>query len=108
MVGAPVFREGDDVVLFLGARGPSLPFLLGLGQGVFRVTSDASTGQALVIPPPVGADELAAGPVIRGASNRKPVPLADFIRQVRALASGPNPANGNRRVGGAQRQGQGR
>jgi len=40
VVGAPVLRSGDDVVLFLGGSGPSVPWILGLNQGVFRVRTD--------------------------------------------------------------------
>jgi hypothetical protein len=31
-IGAPSFHEGEEVVLFLGAQPPALPFVLGLGQ----------------------------------------------------------------------------
>ena len=61
-VGAPAFREGDEVVLFLGARGPALPFILGWNQGVFRVARDPDTGVPLV----------------------RSIPLDEFARQVRA------------------------
>src|SRR5512141_1162522 len=30
MIGAPTFREGEEVVLFLGGQAPALPYLLGL------------------------------------------------------------------------------
>lgn len=41
VIGAPVLRTGDDVVLFLGGSGPSVPWIVGLNQGVFRVRADA-------------------------------------------------------------------
>lgn len=37
-VGAPEFGVGDYVVVFLGAQGPAIPYVLGLNQGVFRLT----------------------------------------------------------------------
>ena len=41
VIGAPVFNPGDDVVLFLNARGAELPWIIGLNQGVYRVRADA-------------------------------------------------------------------
>ena len=37
VVGAPEFAVDQRVVVFLGARGPSVPYVLGLSQGVFRI-----------------------------------------------------------------------
>ena len=83
LVGAPEFVVGQRVVVFLAARGPALPFLLGLGQGVFRVVPGA---RGLVVTPPAILP-AAGGPVIvRGDPARRPLPLEDFERQVRALA----------------------
>src|SRR5262249_55709368 len=45
--GAPSFAAGEEVVLFLAARGSSYQ-PVGLGQGVWRV--DRSTGAELVRP----------------------------------------------------------
>lgn len=81
-IGAPEFVEGDRVVLFLRARAPRLPVLFGLSQGVFRV---ASTGTGdLVLPAPLMARGLGAERVVRGDPARAPLPLGDFVRQVRA------------------------
>ena len=41
--GAPQFSVDQQVIVFLGARGPSVPFVLGLSQGVFRIVP-AATG----------------------------------------------------------------
>ena len=87
MVGAPSFAEGDEVVLFLGASGPSIPYVLGLSQGVFRVIEDPQTNARLVVPPPVVAG-VDVQPVRRGDSGRRPMPLDRFADEVRALASG--------------------
>jgi hypothetical protein len=83
LVGAPEFVVGQRVVVFLGARGPAVPFVLGLGQGVFRIVPDA--GGWLVTPPILPAAGRPAG-LVRGDPARRPLPLADFERQVRALA----------------------
>jgi hypothetical protein len=60
-----------------------------LSQGVFRVTADAHTGEKRVLPPPLeaagGANERPV-PVIRGDLNRRPLPVAQFMSAVRALA----------------------
>lgn len=80
-VGAPEFAEGDRVVLFLRARAPSVPILFGLSQGVYRV---AATGSGdMVMPAPIMARGVAAERVVRGDPARKPIPLDDFLRQVR-------------------------
>jgi hypothetical protein len=89
MVGAPEFRAGDEVVLFLKADGPSVAHVFGLSQGVFRVRRDARSGQRLVVPPALMAEGEAPQKVTRGATDRRPVALATFQAQVRAaLATG--------------------
>jgi hypothetical protein len=89
VVGAPTFAEGDEVVLFLTARGPSVPYVFGLNQGVFRVVADSRTGGKVVTPPAL----LAAGAgqrIVRGAAARRPVPLQTFGAQVRDVVAGRN------------------
>ena len=68
VVGAPVFAADDRVVVFLGARGPSVPHLVGFSQGVYRVMQ--VSGRAMV----------------RGDVAHTPVPLSDFESRVRSLA----------------------
>lgn len=87
MVGAPVFTEGDEVVLFLNARGPSVPYVLGLSQGVFRVIDDPQTSGKVVLPPPVIAG-VSIEPVKRGDSARRPMSLERFGDEVRKLTGG--------------------
>ncbi len=83
VIGAPRFEVGQRVIVFLGANGPRLPFLLGLSQGVYRVDV-GPTGAAMVSPPPVMPGTV--GPIVRGAASRQRAPLADFERSVRTLA----------------------
>jgi hypothetical protein len=79
MVGAPTFTEGEEVVLFLRGRAPSMPMPFGLHQGVYRVTRRA--GRAMVTPlVPEGA-----GRVVRGDPARHPLALDAFARDVRAI-----------------------
>lgn len=80
--GAPVLRRGDLVVVFLKARGPAMLTTLGLGQGIFRVSRDASSGAMLVTPPPL--KESAVGRIIRGAAERRRLSVELFAAQVRA------------------------
>jgi hypothetical protein len=82
MVGAPEFTSGEEVVLFLKGRVPSVPMPFGLSQGVYRVRHDAE-GRTLVTPPIVSE---AAGRVVRGDPSRRPIELSAFARNVRALA----------------------
>ena len=90
MVGAPQFAVGQGVILFLGARGPSVPYILGLSQGVFRLVE--SQGEWKVAPPAIVATSGRPVPpvlIVRGDLSRRPLPLDRFERQVRALAQAP-------------------
>jgi hypothetical protein len=85
-VGAPTFAEGQHVVVFLGWTGPSFPYLIGLGQGVFRL-QDVGADSWVVTAPPIASPASGTVRVVRGDRARRPVPLADFERQVRALVA---------------------
>jgi hypothetical protein len=80
IVGAPHFAEGDEVIVFLSARGPSIPYVFGLSQGVYRVARDGRGG-ALVTPPIMPS---AAERVVRGDPARRPVGFDAFAREIRA------------------------
>lgn len=84
MVGAPEFKAGDEVVLFLEAQGPAVPQIFGLNQGVFRVRVDPRRGHRLVTVPILRPRGTAPEIVRRGALHRRPLPLAQFASQVRA------------------------
>jgi hypothetical protein len=86
VVGAPGFAVDDRVVLFLGASGPSVPHILGLSQGVFRVVPAPDGSGSVVIPPPVLPTAGGPTPLVRGDRSRRPAPLADFEASVRAIA----------------------
>ena len=83
-VGAPVFREGEDVIVFLGADVPAIPHVVGFNQGVYRVLVDQASGQA-VVTPPVLADVTVPTPVVRGDRSRKPMPVEQFEARVRSM-----------------------
>ncbi|HEY5616795.1 MAG TPA: hypothetical protein VIK60_02565 [Vicinamibacterales bacterium] len=84
VVGAPEFAQGDEVVVFLRVRGPAIPTLFGLSQGVYRVTRDAAA-RAIVTPAPVTAQGPGAERVVRGDSARRPMPVEAFVRQVHTI-----------------------
>ena len=84
-VGAPEFRAGDEVVLFLKSQGPAVPQIFGLNQGVFRVRVDSRTGRRIVTLPIVAQRTAAPEIVVRGARDRRPLPLEQFATQVRTV-----------------------
>lgn len=85
MVGAPSFSVGEEAVLFFGARGPALPYLVGFSQGVFRIQRDERTGRRVVVPAPA----LSSGATVAMArGTRPPVAFETFAAQVRALVAG--------------------
>jgi hypothetical protein len=83
VVGAPEFIVDQRVVVFLGARGPAIPFIVGFNQGVFRVVAGDA---GWIVTPPANLPAPADVRVVRGAAARVPLPLADFEQRVRALA----------------------
>jgi hypothetical protein len=87
VVGAPRFERGDEVVIFLSARGPSIPYVFGLSQGVYRVAR-AADGSAVVTRPAVMARGAAPERVVRGDPARRAVPLTSFVRDVKAIVEG--------------------
>jgi hypothetical protein len=84
IVGAPSFDAGQQVIVFFGAAPPAMPYVLGLGQGVFRIA--AARGGYVVTPPGVLPTAGRAARVVRGDPARKAMPLADFERRVREMA----------------------
>src|SRR3954447_3039623 len=86
VVGTPSFAVDQRVIVFLGAQGPSVPYIVGFNQGVFRLARAVDNSGWIVTPP---AMLPASGPsvaIVRGDTARRPLPLADFEQRVRALA----------------------
>jgi hypothetical protein len=81
--GAPTFRAGDEVVVFLSGRAPAMPQPVGLSLGVYRVTAGAA-GASLVVPSPVHAAATASA-VQRGSAARAVRSLDAFAADVRAV-----------------------
>ncbi|MGH9146916.1 MAG: hypothetical protein ACRD1Q_09415 [Vicinamibacterales bacterium] len=88
ILDAPNFVPGDEVVLLLGSRGPSVPYVLGLSQGVYRVTGDPISGERRVMPTPVRGEGNEWTRVVRGDSSRRPILLTDFASSVQAILRG--------------------
>jgi hypothetical protein len=88
MIGAPVFKPGDEAFLFLKTQGAPMPYVFGLNQGVFRVRAD-ERGVRKVTSPVLLAMGADPETVRRGAITRQPIALDDFGAQVRsAIAAG--------------------
>jgi hypothetical protein len=85
VVGAPQFVADERVVVFLGARGPMVPYIVGFNQGIFRVIRSGNGLDWLVEPPPNVASAAAVS-IVRGDPARRALPLADFEQRVRTLA----------------------
>jgi hypothetical protein len=71
--GVPEIAEGEEAVLFLRPSPTGATHLVGFSQGFLRVRIDPSTGQRMVAAPVMS--EM-VGPVVRGAADRGPQPLA--------------------------------
>jgi hypothetical protein len=84
VVGAPRFTVDDRVVVFLGAKSPMIPYLVGFSQGVYRVVRDPAGRDVWRVMPPAPPDGPAV--VVRGDPARAPLPLQVFETRVRALA----------------------
>jgi hypothetical protein len=88
VVGAPEFAIDQHVVVFLGARGPSVPYVLGFSQGVFRLVRAADDSGWMVTPPTIfPATAGGAVAIIRGDPSRRAMRLNDFEQRVRTLAA---------------------
>ena len=88
VVGAPAFAVDERVVVFLGARGPSVPYVLGMSQGVFRVARAADNSGWFVTSPVFLPAAGGAVRVVRGDPSRRPPALGDFEQTVRTLVGG--------------------
>ena len=77
--GVPEIAEGEEAVLFLRPSPTGATHLVGFSQGVLRVRIDPSTGQRMVAAPVMS--EI-VGPVVRGAADRGPQPLATIEARI--------------------------
>jgi hypothetical protein len=82
LVGAPVFRPGDEAFLFLRRQKGVAPHVFGLNQGVFRVNID-ERGVREVISPLLASSAAEPVTVRRGDPSRRPMPLDAFGARIR-------------------------
>ncbi len=87
MIGAPSFREGEEVVLFLDAVGPSLPHIVGFSQGVLRIVREPETGRPMVVGAPVDNPGSTPVTLVRGDPSRQMEAFDHFAARVRALVT---------------------
>lgn len=86
-VGAPEFQRGDEVVLFLRSYA-GRTVIVGLSQGAFRVTGDASGRRVVASPVLMGTPGAGAETVVRGDATRRPLPVDAFRDLVKRLVAG--------------------
>lgn len=99
MIGAPSFRVGEEVILFLGANAPALPYLLGLGQGVYRVERDVRSGEGRVISPALFASPERDVAVNRGDGARRALSVEEFAGRIRQVLADAGRARPRSRTG---------
>jgi hypothetical protein len=87
VVGAPVLREGDEIVAFLNGTGPQPPTVVGFSQGVLHVYRNSGDAGPVVLAPPSPRGDRAER-VVRGDGARRLVPLSTFVEEVKALNRG--------------------
>ena len=85
VVGAPVIREGDEIVVFLEAAGPVIPHIVGFNQGVFRVATDARSGRQTVARPVLAGEAARTAPLHSGDVTLTTVPVAAFEARIRSI-----------------------
>ena len=81
--GAPQFAEGQEVVLFLGAKAPALPHVIRMSQGAFRVSVDRRTGARTIRRQPLASEAATWQKVQRGAGAPDGLSLQAFGAMVR-------------------------
>lgn len=86
-VGAPEFKEGDEVVLFLRTYGGRTA-IVGLSQGAFRVAADRSGRPIVTSPVLMGRPGADVEPVVRGDIARRPLALQAFGELVKRVVAG--------------------
>jgi hypothetical protein len=87
-VGAPAFRRGDEVVLFLKGDAARGAFIVGLSQGAFRVVRDPSGRRIVTSPVVMGKSLDATQAVVRGDPSRRPLTVESFRDVVKSVMAG--------------------
>lgn len=106
VVGAPVLKDGDEVVVFLDGSVPA-GTLVGFSQGLLKISRASAGSVPMVLAPPVSRDDRSMR-VTRGSGDERVVPLSAFAERVNRMMAGvpderrtgPRPASGDGRRGG--------
>ena len=85
VVGAPIVREGDEIIVFLEGAEPVIPHIVGFNQGIFRVATDAGSGRQTVARPVLAGEAARRAPLHNGDVTMTTVPVAAFEAQIRSL-----------------------
>jgi hypothetical protein len=94
VVGAPVLRAGDEVVVFLAGDAPQVPHVVGFSQGVLPIMRD-DLGRALLLVPAI-AERAGASRTASGSGRARLTTVSAFADDVRAIAEGRTAAKGGR------------
>jgi hypothetical protein len=86
VVGAPVLRVNDELVVFLAGQPPRIPHVVGFSQGVLPIMRDDAR-RPIVLAPPV-AEGLGGQRVVRGGAPTRVMMLSTFADDVRAMVEG--------------------
>ena len=86
--GAPTIAVDERVVVFLGARGPTVLHVVGFSQGVYRVVRALDNTGWFVTPPAILPSATGTVTIVKGDPLRVPLALDDFERRVRGLVGG--------------------
>ena len=86
-VGAPEFKEGEEVILFLRTYDGHNS-IVGLSQGAFRVATDRSGRRVVTSPVLMGRAGTDTEPVVRGDVARRPLAVEAFRDLVRRVVAG--------------------
>ena len=89
VVGAPVLRVNDEVVVFLAGQPPRIPHVVGFSQGVLPIMRD-DTRRPIVLAPPA-ADRSDGQRVVRGGAPTRVMLLSAFADDVRGMVEGRSP-----------------
>jgi hypothetical protein len=90
-VGAPEFRRGEEVVLFLRGNPARGAVIVGLSQGAFRVAPDRAGRRVVTTPVLVGASVDQREAIVRGDPARRPLPVDAFRDLVKSVIAGAPP-----------------
>jgi len=87
--GMPIFREGEETVLFLsGPDGTGSPWPVGLGQGCYRVVEEDSGGRSVHLQR--GSTPSPDGALFKPSSSQPyQIDLKSFLDKVRETALPP-------------------